>query len=130
MLTRISPGSGYRTGRRSGSHNRVRHPESPQLQALRGVRASRLPLVQRELARCAHAPVALRQVTPRKDMERIVKAAEERGWRVAKTRRGHWMLYSPDGVHIVTAAGTPGSASSVRKTLAILKRYGFEQNGR
>jgi len=65
-------------------------------------------------------------VTPRKDMEQLVRAAEAQGWRVAKTRGGHWKLFSPDGVHIVVAAATPGSASSVRNTLAALKRYGFK----
>jgi len=67
----------------------------------------------------------LRHVTHRKDMEQLVRAAEAQGWRAVKSKNGHWQLYAPDGEHIVTAAGTPGSASSVRNTLAKLKRYGF-----
>ncbi len=68
-------------------------------------------------------------MTPRKDMEEVVREAGEQGWRVQKTDGGHWRLYSPDGRGIVHAAGTPGSARSVQKTIARLRQYGFMWKG-
>jgi hypothetical protein len=62
-------------------------------------------------------------------MEEVVAAAEEQGWRVEKGS-GHYKLFAPDGVHIVTAASTPGSARSVQKTVSKMRQYGFQWKGR
>jgi len=69
-------------------------------------------------------------VTPRKDIEQVVRAARRQGWRVEKTRNGHWKLYAPNGRDIVVAAGTPRGRSSVDDTIAKLRRYGFVWKGR
>lgn len=68
-------------------------------------------------------------VSHRKDMEAVIAEAERQGWRVAKGK-GHYKLYAPDGENIVTASATPGSASSVRHTIANLRRFGFDWKGR
>ncbi len=69
-------------------------------------------------------------MSARKDIEAVIDAARRQGWRVEKTRGGHWRLYSPDGRGIVHASGTPGSARAVQKTVSKLRQYGFEWKGR
>jgi len=63
-------------------------------------------------------------------MDKVVEAAKAQGWRVEKSRGGHWRLLSPDGEGIVYAAATPGSARSVQKTISHLRRFGFRWKGR
>lgn len=63
-------------------------------------------------------------------MEKVIREARKQGWRVEKTRSGHWRLYSPDGRDIVHAAGTPGSRRSVASTIADLRKCGFRWKGR
>lgn len=67
-------------------------------------------------------------MTHKKDMQAVVAAAEDQGWRVE--HGAHHKLYAPDGEHIVIAASTPSSARSVVKTIAQLRRYGFRWKGR
>jgi predicted RNA binding protein YcfA (HicA-like mRNA interferase family) len=69
-------------------------------------------------------------LTPRKDIEQVVRAAWRQGWRVEKTKGGHWKLYSPNGLDIVIASGTPRSHRSVEETIAELRRNGFVWKGR
>jgi hypothetical protein len=69
-------------------------------------------------------------VTPRKDIEHIIRMARRQGWRVEKAKSGHWMLYSPDGSAIVVASATPSSHRSVEQTIAKLRRCGFVWKGR
>lgn len=69
-------------------------------------------------------------ITHRKDMERVIAAARSQGWRAEKSRGGQWRLRHPDGLTTIYAAATPGSASSVAKTVALLRRHGFEWKGR
>jgi hypothetical protein len=69
-------------------------------------------------------------VTARKDVEQVVRAAWRQGWRVEKTRSGHWKLYAPNGRDIVIASGTPSSHRSVEATIAKLRQYGFVWKGR
>jgi predicted RNA binding protein YcfA (HicA-like mRNA interferase family) len=63
-------------------------------------------------------------------MEDVVRAARRQGWRVEKTKGGHWRLYSPNGRGIVIAAGTPKGHRSVRDTVMDLRRHGFIWKGR
>lgn len=69
-------------------------------------------------------------MTPRKDMETVIRDARRQGWRVEHTRGGHWRLYSPDGAGIIHVSGTPGDARAVLKAVATMRRYGFVWKGR
>lgn len=66
----------------------------------------------------------------RKDMAALVAEAKRQGWKTHRTRNGHWALYPPSGKGMVNAAGTPGSASSIIKTVARMRRLGFTWKGR
>lgn len=65
-----------------------------------------------------------------KELKEIIKAAEEQGWRVQKTKKGHWMFYAPDGVNKALAPGTPGGGRGVENLIAKLRSYGFVWKGR
>ncbi|HEY6550936.1 MAG TPA: hypothetical protein VIY71_07035 [Solirubrobacterales bacterium] len=66
----------------------------------------------------------------KKELKEIIKAAEEQGWRVSATKRGHSMFYAPDGVNKVLAAGTPGGGRGMENLVAKLRSYGFVWKGR
>jgi hypothetical protein len=66
----------------------------------------------------------------KKELKEIVKAAEEQGWRVKETKKGHLMFYAPDGVNKVLAAGTPGGGRGMENLVAKLRSYGFVWKGR
>ncbi len=60
------------------------------------------------------------------DPRKIIKAAQEQGWEVGKTKKGHWKFVPPDpNRQIVIGSGTPGDQRAVRNLLAELKRQGF-----
>ncbi len=65
----------------------------------------------------------------KKDMQDVLAAAEKQGWRVRATNSGHYQLFAPNGRGIVTAAGTPGSARSVQKTVSRMRQHGFVWKG-
>lgn len=69
-------------------------------------------------------------MTPRKDMEAVIREARQQDWRVERTRGGHWRLYSPDGRGIVHVSGTPRGPRAVVKAVAALRAYGFVWKGR
>lgn len=64
------------------------------------------------------------------ELTKILKAAEKQGWRVERTKKGHYKLYAPDGKNIVTAPGTPGRGRAVANLVSQLRRYGFQWKGR
>lgn len=66
----------------------------------------------------------------KKELKEIVKAAEEQGWRVKTTTRGHSMFLAPDGINKVTAGGTPSDHRALANLLGDLRRYGFKWKGR
>ncbi len=60
------------------------------------------------------------------DIRKIEKAAREQGWRVERTKKGHWRFIPPDpNKKIVLGSGTPGDQRAIRNLLANLKREGF-----
>jgi hypothetical protein len=63
-------------------------------------------------------------------MEAMIREAARQGWRVERTRGGHWRLYSPDGTGIVHVSGTPSGPRAVVKTVSTLRAYGFVWKGR
>jgi predicted RNA binding protein YcfA (HicA-like mRNA interferase family) len=51
-----------------------------------------------------------------KDIKDIVKAAKDQGFRVERTKKGHWVFYSPDtSKKPVYHAGTPSDPASDRQ---------------
>lgn len=66
----------------------------------------------------------------KKELKEIVKAAEEQGWRAKTTKKGHLMLFAPDGINKVTASGTPSDHRALDNLLSNLRRYGFTWKGR
>ena len=80
-------------------------------------------LVLREASR---GGVRLRTHLADKELKALIRAAEKQGWRVERTKKGHWQFYAPDGENIVTAAGTSGGGRGTSNLLSRLRRYGFK----
>lgn len=57
---------------------------------------------------------------------RIVSRLVDQGWRYEPTANGHFQLYAPDGVSIVTSGGTASDWRSRMNWLADLKRQGAD----
>lgn len=66
----------------------------------------------------------------KKDLKRILEAAERQGWRVELERSGHYKLYAPDGENIVTTGSTPSKPSALRNLISLMRRHGFKWKGR
>lgn len=64
-------------------------------------------------------------MAPKKDVEAIVKAAEDQGFQVKKTTRGHYVFRTPDGEFICDLSGTPSSQREVTNKLHKLRRAGL-----
>lgn len=60
------------------------------------------------------------------DYRRLRKALEEQGWRV-EDRGQRWLVYSPDGVTVVTIHRTPSDHRAWRNMLSRLRRGGFRE---
>lgn len=60
-----------------------------------------------------------------KDIRKLLKSLEAQGWRVERTKKGHYVAYAPDGVGRVTIPGTPSDHRSMKNTLADLRRHGY-----
>jgi predicted RNA binding protein YcfA (HicA-like mRNA interferase family) len=65
-----------------------------------------------------------------KELKEIVREAENQGWTVKVTKKGHLMFYAPDGKNIVTSGGTPSDHRSLNNLVAKLRQYGFTWKGR
>jgi hypothetical protein len=57
-----------------------------------------------------------------KEMKQIVREATALGWRVEPTRNGHLGFYSPDGLHVIHASGTPSDWRMYRNLRADIQR--------
>jgi hypothetical protein len=57
----------------------------------------------------------------KRDQLILLAAARARGWRVERTRRGHWRLRHPSGA-VVVAGGTPSSPAAGAELRARLRR--------
>lgn len=60
-----------------------------------------------------------------KDSRKLLAAAEEQGFTVRITSKGHAFI-SLNGQPITTIGGTPSDRRSVTNSLAALKRAGFQ----
>lgn len=66
---------------------------------------------------------------PHKEVKKLVKEAEEQGWRVKETTNGY-LLYDPSGQHLETLHKTPRDPKGLRHSAARMRRYGFKWKGR
>lgn len=60
------------------------------------------------------------------DLDKLITQARRAGWRVEKTRGGHWKFWSPDGKHAVVSSSTPSDRRSMSNLRAQLKRAGYK----
>jgi predicted RNA binding protein YcfA (HicA-like mRNA interferase family) len=60
-----------------------------------------------------------------RDIKKLVQRAERQGFRL-QAGKGHYMLFAPDGVSIVTVAKTPSDHCTIPNTIADLRRCGFD----
>lgn len=66
----------------------------------------------------------------KKELKEVIKSAEEQGWRVKTTKKGHKMFLAPDGVNKVTGSGTPSDHAALDNLIGDLRRYDFKWRGR
>lgn len=59
------------------------------------------------------------------DTKKLVEKAARQGWRV-DDRGSRWLLFSPDGVTIVTIHKTPSDHRTIANTVAQLRKGGFD----
>jgi hypothetical protein len=56
----------------------------------------------------------------------VVSAAEDQGFRVSKTQRGHWQFLPPDrSIAPIFFSGTPSDQRAILNLLGKLRRAGF-----
>ena len=60
-----------------------------------------------------------------KDTKRLMKELARQGFSIRTTKKGHSMVFGPDGKSVTTFAGTPSDRRSWLNSLAPLKRAGF-----
>lgn len=60
-----------------------------------------------------------------KDLKKIVKALRKAGYTVETTKRGHVKVTREDRL-VATFSGTPSDWRSLRNTLSVLRRDGFD----
>ena len=60
-----------------------------------------------------------------KEVRELVAEAERQGWRVELRPNGHWRLLAPDGVGMLTVAGTPSDRRWKANSIARMRRHGF-----
>lgn len=59
------------------------------------------------------------------DLRKLLKALEEQGFSVERTKAGHWLVRNPEGRAVATIAGTASDHRSMKNALAYLRRAGF-----
>ena len=61
-----------------------------------------------------------------KDMKRIIRALEDQGFDVKRTKSGHHRV-TLNGRYVTTLAGTPSDRRGLLNALAAAKRAGFRK---
>ncbi len=60
------------------------------------------------------------------ELQDIIKEARAQGWRVERTKSGHWKFTPPDKTKKpIFTGGTPGDRRALRNHLAQMRRAGF-----
>jgi predicted RNA binding protein YcfA (HicA-like mRNA interferase family) len=66
----------------------------------------------------------------KKELKGLIREAEDQGWTVRRSKKGHLQFFAPDGETIVTAAGTPSDHRAMANLISRLRRNGFVWKGR
>jgi hypothetical protein len=69
------------------------------------------------------------RLTHRKDLARLIRQAENQGWTVRATSKGHLMFQSPSG-EAATTSSTASDHRSMKNHISRMKRLGFRPEGR
>ena len=59
-----------------------------------------------------------------KDLDKILRALEDQGFNVRRTKKGHWLV-TKDGQFVTTFASTPSDWRTDKNSLADCKREPF-----
>jgi hypothetical protein len=60
------------------------------------------------------------------DLRDVVRAAQEQGFRVGRTEKGHWVFYSPDTTFSpVYFSGTPSDQRAIKNLIGKLRQAGL-----
>lgn len=66
-----------------------------------------------------------------KEVDQLLRELRVQGWRVERTRGGHYKAFPPDPAATpVVIPGTPSDSRSLRNTIGLLRRGGFIWKGR
>jgi hypothetical protein len=57
-----------------------------------------------------------------KDLKKLLKGLESQGYGIRYTKRGHVVVYSPEGKRLATFAGTASDWRSIRNSLSRMRR--------
>lgn len=57
-----------------------------------------------------------------KEIDAWIRSLEKKGWRVAKTKKNHYRLDSPDGQAVIHTGGTPSDCRSLKNAKARVAR--------
>jgi len=61
------------------------------------------------------------------DFDKVLEKARDQGWRVDRTKKGHWRFLSPDRTQPpIYFSGTPSDHRSIRNLVAQLRRAGLD----
>lgn len=60
----------------------------------------------------------------------LIRELQAQGFTTRTTKRGHILVYAPDGRMISTLPSTPSDHRSMKNAIATLRRAGFEWKGR
>lgn len=63
-------------------------------------------------------------------MSELLRELDRQGFSRRMTKRGHHLVYTPDGRVITTLPSTPSDPRSMKNAVAVLRRAGFEWKGR
>lgn len=61
----------------------------------------------------------------KKDMKKIIRTAQDQGFRVVTLKSGHLKFLAPDGVSLAVVASTPSDVRAFNNAKADLRRAGL-----
>ncbi len=64
-----------------------------------------------------------------KDLNRLLRAAEQQDWRVVPKKKG-WLLLAPNGTDKVMIHKTASDIRAIDNAIALMRGAGFEWEGR
>jgi predicted RNA binding protein YcfA (HicA-like mRNA interferase family) len=66
----------------------------------------------------------------KKELKEVIREAENQGWTVRRSKKGHLQFFAPDGKSIVVSGGTPSDHRAMPNLIQRLRRHGFVWKGR